>query len=150
MLCRDLAELRTWGNVAEAPVHVFCDASGADARLGVVVYADGLWHWTSTTVGERGLKHFRRRRDKQIMGLELLAISLAFGTFAPILRRRRVIVYCDNTGAEVSLHVSVGCGARGLLICVRLLSDVGPLSAGTTLSWSMHSELRWCANKWKY
>ena len=102
VLCRDLAELRTWGNVGGAPVHVFCDASGADARLGVVVHADGIWHWTSTTVGERGLKHFRRRRDKQIMGLELLAISLAFETFAPIIRRRRVIVYCDNTGAEVS------------------------------------------------
>ena len=43
---------------------------------------------------------FRRRRDRQIMGLELMAISLGLSTFRDMLAHRNVIIYCDNRGAE--------------------------------------------------
>lgn len=35
------------------------------------------------------------------MGLELLSISLALGSFAAELRGRRLIIHSDNSGAEV-------------------------------------------------
>eukprot|EP00973_Karenia_brevis_P002177 293821-Karenia_brevis.AAC.1 len=38
------------------------------------------------------------------MGLELLAISLAFCTFRQMLAGRKVVVHCDNTGAEVAVR----------------------------------------------
>ena len=84
------------------PLRLFCDASGGSARLGAVLFADGKWFWTSTTVKERICEYFRHRRDNQIMGLELLAITLGLETFSEILQRRDVIIHCDNSGAEVA------------------------------------------------
>ena len=46
---------------------------------------------------------FVRRRDSQIMGLELLAISFSLGTFADLIRGRRVVLHSDNTGSEVMI-----------------------------------------------
>ena len=45
--------------------------------------------------------NFRARRDNQIMGLELLAISLGMCSFEHLLTGRAVVVHCDNTGSEV-------------------------------------------------
>eukprot|EP00973_Karenia_brevis_P086403 11980337-Karenia_brevis.AAC.1 len=50
------------------------------------------------------LKFFKPRKDKQIMGLELLAISLALCTFRNELREQRVVVYCDNKGSEIAVR----------------------------------------------
>ena len=81
---------------------------------------------------------FRRRRDKQIMGLELLAISLGLSTFRGMLAHRNVIMYCDNRGAE----------ARGFVVpsprvcmpmCGRSQSAEGPLAAWIMPSWSTRS-----------
>ena len=47
---------------------------------------------------------FKRRRDKQIMGLELLAISLGLHTFDWLLYGQRVVIHCDNKGAEASVR----------------------------------------------
>ena len=47
------------------------------------------------------LAKFKRRGDNQIMGLELLSISLGLCTFQDMLKKRRVIVHCDNSGSEV-------------------------------------------------
>ena len=47
------------------------------------------------------IRHFRARRDNQIMGLELLAISLGMCSFEHLLTGRAVVVHCDNTGSEV-------------------------------------------------
>ena len=46
------------------------------------------------------MANFKARSDSQIMGLEMVAISLGLSTFAPRLRNRKVIVYSDNKGAE--------------------------------------------------
>eukprot|EP00973_Karenia_brevis_P009904 1338770-Karenia_brevis.AAC.1 len=48
--------------------------------------------------------HFRVRQDRQIMGLELLAISMALSTFAPWLVHKRIVLHSDNSGAEVSFR----------------------------------------------
>ena len=49
------------------------------------------------------LARFRSRRDNQIMGLELLAISLGMCTFEWLLKDKKVVVHSDNTGSEVLL-----------------------------------------------
>ena len=97
-----IAEVREWGRRELEPLHLFCDASGASARLGAVLFADGKWFWTSTTVKKRICEYFRHRRDNQIMGLELLAITLGLETFAWKLQCRDVVIHCDNSGAEVT------------------------------------------------
>ena len=37
----------------------------------------------------------------QIMGLELLALSLGLSTFVDLFRGKKVVVHCDSKGAEV-------------------------------------------------
>ena len=51
---------------------------------------------------ESVLKEFTCRSDNQIMGLELLSISLGMSTFQDMLRDRCVVIHSDNTGSEVS------------------------------------------------
>eukprot|EP00973_Karenia_brevis_P045061 6242044-Karenia_brevis.AAC.1 len=50
------------------------------------------------------MSNFRLRADNQILGLELLSISLALSTFRPWLAGRRIIIHSDNTGAEVCIR----------------------------------------------
>ena len=38
------------------------------------------------------------------MGLELLSVSLALGTFRKELEGRRVVLHSDNSGAEVAIR----------------------------------------------
>ena len=54
------------------------------------------------TIRERGKLHAISscRNDAQIMGLELLAISLGLSTFMYKIRNRKVVVHTDNLGAE--------------------------------------------------
>ena len=61
----------------------------------------------------RALEHvvarFRNRKDNQIMGLELLAVSLGLGTFESVLAGRKVVIHSDNTGSEVFVLVCSQC-----------------------------------------
>ena len=109
-----LSERVDWCEPASAPVHMFCDASSSPPYLGVVMFCDGEWQWTHSPVPCDLLNCFLRRRDAQIMGLELLAISLGLSTFASVLAGRCVIVHCDNKGSEAS---SLICPRR-ILRCV--------------------------------
>ena len=43
----------------------------------------------------------RGPQDKQIMGLEIVAVSLGLCTFVDKLRDTKLVIHCDNTGAEV-------------------------------------------------
>jgi hypothetical protein len=95
-----LAELREWEASGTRPVQLFCDARGNPAHLGAVVFVDGRCLWTHMVPPPAVLKHFRRRRDNQIMGLELLGISLGLCSFQSELAGRKVVVHCDNSGAE--------------------------------------------------
>jgi hypothetical protein len=97
----DIAEEREWSAKPQPPVHVFCDASGSPPLLGVVLCCDAAWFWTHMAPDDAIMSHFVSRRDSQIMGLELLAVSLAMCTFESLLQGRQVVIHCDNRGAEV-------------------------------------------------
>ena len=94
------AELRPWWRAAKATAHLFTDASGAKRQLGAVLYVDGCWFWSSMVTPPRELHLFRRRRDNQIMGLELLGVAFGMSTFESLLSNRNVVIHCDNSGAE--------------------------------------------------
>ena len=83
---------------------------------------------------------FRRRRDKQIMGLELLAVSMGLSTFRDMLAHRNVIIYCDNRGAEARGSVaSSQVPACMHIMCGRSQSEEGHLAAWIMPSWSTRS-----------
>ena len=111
-----LSERRNWGQSQARPVHLFCDASGSPAHLGAVLWVDGAWFWTHLAPEEATMEMFKRRKDQQIMGLELLAISLGLCTFQPHLSGRKVVVHCDNTGSEVAGLIVAGCVGPASLI----------------------------------
>ena len=96
-----LCEKRSWTNSHSEPVHLFCDASGSPAHLGAVLLIDDRCYFTHYVPPAVVVNGFRRRSDNQIMGLELLSISLGLCTFADLIRGRNVVVHSDNTGAEV-------------------------------------------------
>ena len=66
----------------------------------------------------RLMASFSRRRDNQIMGLELAAISLGLSTFAEWLGGRKVTIHCDNSGAEVCTWRACGSTSKQLHVCV--------------------------------
>ena len=103
VLNMDLAEVREWHQSAESTVHLLCDASGSPPQLGAVLFTDGVCYWTQCLAEPDTMKYFASRSDQQIMGLELLAISLGLCTFEHLLRGRNVVVHCDNTGSEVGV-----------------------------------------------
>ena len=101
VLQRGLCEGRKWKQEQRQPVNLFCDASGFPAYLGAVVMVDDKCYYTHMAPSSELMGMFRRRRDNQIMGLELLSISLGLCTFENLIRGRNVIVHSDNTGSEV-------------------------------------------------
>ena len=50
------------------------------------------------------LEHFKDRADNQIMGLELLAISLGLCSFEWLLEGNDVVIHSDNTGSEMAIR----------------------------------------------
>lgn len=96
-----IVERIAWSLSSESPVHLFCDASSNPAHLGAVIFYGGAWMWTHMAVPKSLLDCFQHRNDGQIMGLELLAVSLGLCSFVGMLRGRKVIVHCDNRGSEV-------------------------------------------------
>ena len=124
VLRSDVAQLKMWSTPVWHVVHLFCDASSSPPHLGCVLFQRGSSSvkWCHMPVPKHVLENFRNRRDAQIMGLELLAISLGLSTFAMFLEQKMVVVHCDNRGSEVrclqvSCHkefcilVIVGCAA---------------------------------------
>ena len=103
----DIAELKPWKQVTSIPVHMFCDAAGRKPYLGVVVFIDGECLWTHMAPPQQVMCRFRARGDNQIMGLELLAISLGLSTFERRPRGRKVIIHSDNSGSEVTYLVTL-------------------------------------------
>ena len=51
----------------------------------------------------------RKRGDNQIMSLEVMAVAVGLATFAEELRGRKVVVYIDNTAAEVGCSFESWC-----------------------------------------
>ena len=95
-----LCERKAWSEDCTPPLHLFGDASGSPAHLGAVLFTEHECYYTHLVPDPEILQRFKRRKDNQIMGLELLAISLGLCTFEKFLVNRKVIVHCDNTGSE--------------------------------------------------
>ena len=102
VLTMDIAELREWKETEAGVAHLFCDAAGQPAHLGAVLFIDDTCFWTHLPVPQDIQAFFKAREDNQIMGLELLAISLGLSSFEHLLKRRRVVVHSDNTGSEAA------------------------------------------------
>jgi hypothetical protein len=96
-----LSERREWHGAEGQNVQLFCDASGSPAYLGAVLFVDDQCYFTHFAPPKHLIEKFKRRRDNQIMGLELLSISLGLSTFAELIRGRNVVIHSDNTGSEV-------------------------------------------------
>ena len=97
---------------------------------------EGCW-WTHMAPPTSVLKYFRARRDKQIMGLELLAISLGMGTFIEKLTGRRVVIHTDNKGSEVrpfacACAVNLSCLVVVVVAASRFGARPGPRAACTS------------------
>ena len=131
VLRNGLCERRAWRAEQGQPVHLFCDASGSPAHLGAVLLIDNRCYFTNYAPSDQLLQRFRRRRDNQIMGLELLSISLGLCTFEGLLRGRKVVVHSDNTGSEVSIdRAQRRALAHGVVVVV-----CGVCVAGSNPAW---------------
>ena len=100
----NICELRPWEIPISQPVHLFVDASGSPPYLGAVAFYKGEAWFTHMAPSRKMMEHFRSRGDNQIMGLELLAISLGLSTFEELLEGRKVVIHSDNSGSEVSIR----------------------------------------------
>ena len=115
----EVVEERRW-RVPESPlVHLFVDARGVPARCAAVLFIDGDCPYTDGMPSASIMQTFTQRADNQIMTLEILAISVGLSTFAEELKGRKVIVYSDNTGAEVNVALSI-CFLNPLVFVVSL------------------------------
>ncbi len=114
-----LCERRSW-KAEQSPPVLFCDARGHPAHLGAVLLIDDRCCFTDYAPPWWVLESFRNRRDHQIMGLELLSISLGLCTFEKLIRGRNVVVHSDNTGSEVGARARAA-GA----VCVCLFRQGG-------------------------
>ena len=102
MLSKEIVEFHEWAAPMGRPVHLFADARGNPAHVGAVLIIDGACYWTHSSVPSHLMCRFRRREDQQIMGLELLGMALGVSTFANMIQQRKLVIHCDNTGAEAS------------------------------------------------
>ena len=118
----ELAQSRDWRSDATGSVvHLFCDAAGRPPMVAAVLFIDGECYWTSMPPAARNgearpgqspalrdralartLRAFQPREDNQIMGLEMLSIALGLCSFESAIRRRWVVFWSDNTGAQAA------------------------------------------------
>ncbi|CAK0899991.1 unnamed protein product, partial [Prorocentrum cordatum] len=73
-----LREVASWKQGDMPAAHMFCDARTL-------------------------MRNFKRRRDGQVMGLEVLAVALGLSSFEERLAGRALEVFSDNSGAERSV-----------------------------------------------
>lgn len=96
-----ICESYAWDKPSERPVHLFVDASGNPAHLGAVLFCGRGIYWCHMDAPKYVVERFRCRRNHQIMGLELLSAALGLGSFEWAIAGSKVVIHCDNTGAEV-------------------------------------------------
>ena len=97
-----ITESQSWVNKVDQPLHLFTDARGWPPHLGAVLFDGARWRYSQMEAPAHLISSFVARKDNQIMGLELLGISLGLSTFETELRGKAVVVHCDNTGAEIA------------------------------------------------
>ena len=70
------------GDQKRQHILVWTDAEGSSRWIAAVVSVQGQWYWTRLTVPDAVWSQFLPRDDAQIGMQELLAIPLAYATFA--------------------------------------------------------------------
>ena len=106
ILSLDLGEEHSWEAPTSPPLHLFVDARGSPFRCAAVLFTQNGCMYTDGKPSNAIVSNLQQRHDDQIMAMEALAIALGLSTFAPELHKRKVIVYSDNTAAEVILFSS--------------------------------------------
>jgi hypothetical protein len=74
--------------------HLFCDARGFPGRLAGVAFIGNDVLYTDFEVPDCLLRIFRRRKDNQLMGLELSSIAFGLSTFSEQLRGK--MLWCGR------------------------------------------------------
>ena len=97
-----VTEVRPWRLSRSNICRLYVDAASTPACCAAVLCIDGKKLYTSWEPSVEQMRQFKKRRDKQIMTLEILAILGALHTFQDILSHRKVAIYSDNKGAEHS------------------------------------------------
>lgn len=98
-----LHEVAQWAQGEMPAAHMFCDARSTPPRVAAVLFIDGEVLYAELAPDAELMQSFRRRRDNQIMGLEVLAIALGLSSFERQLSGRALEIFSDNSGAERSV-----------------------------------------------
>ncbi|CAK0791693.1 unnamed protein product, partial [Prorocentrum cordatum] len=98
-----LREVASWKQGDMPAAHMFCDARSTPPRAAAVIFIDGKILFTEYAPDAALMRNFKRRRDGQIMGLEVLAVALGLSSFEERLAGRALEVFSDNSGAERSV-----------------------------------------------
>lgn len=126
----DIVEERSWHAPELPPARLFVDARSTPPRCSAILFINGRTLYCDGKPHDDIMRWFKERADGQITALEILAISLGLSTFCEELAGRKVVVYSDNTGAEVRLSARVRPTPRPQLrSCVRArvrLKEVRP------------------------
>ena len=93
----DVQQSFTWTVRFKSKIHV----------LSNVLCCEGEWLYTDGMPPEELMNKLQTRNDKQIMSLEVMAISLGLRTFAKELKGRRVLVYAQPSRKCTSMHFNV-------------------------------------------
>ena len=98
-----LHEVASWKQGDMPAAHMFCDARSTPPRAAAVLFIDGEILFAEYAPDAALMRNFKRRRDGQIMGLEVLAVALGLSSFEGRLAGRALEVFSDNSGAERSV-----------------------------------------------
>ena len=98
----DICEEHPWEAPKTPVARMFVDAAGKTSRCAAILFCEFGCFFTDGKPSAAIMDRFVSRKDKQIMGLESVAIALGLCTFAPELHKRKVVVYSDNKGAEAA------------------------------------------------
>ena len=119
MLELDIVEERSWYAPELPPVHLYVDARSTPPRCAAVLFINGKTLYCDGEPHADIMRWFQSRADGQITSLEILAIAVGMSTFSEELAGRKVIVYSDNTGAEVCVSYHRICFVYVLLNWAR-------------------------------
>ncbi len=92
VLSDSIAELHAWVPDVSGVAHLFVDAASTPARCAEILFINRRVWYTDLAPPKSLVALFKRRRDKQITTLEILAIALGLS----------IIIHSDNVGAERS------------------------------------------------
>jgi hypothetical protein len=99
-LREDIAQVWQLNGCERKSATILCDAASTPPVLAAAACIDGEWTFTVMDLTDEELSRFTTRGDKQITGLEMMAILLSCSTFSEQLKGRRVTIWSDNSGAE--------------------------------------------------